>query len=124
MSVTITKNLAAYNLLNPSEKQWCVAIVLGGDLGKEAPKARISQTWSKDDEPDTQEEPPSVVARLIRERLDSYLISTHREKEREALDWIDENAARLDDLWARGRIASLERSIERYSRHLIEEDGS
>ncbi|KKM87472.1 hypothetical protein LCGC14_1268490 [marine sediment metagenome] len=99
----ITKSKGRYDLLS-SDQQWCVTIRLPND----APRLALSGMWELDAEPDIEDLPPSEVVEVISERIESYLISTSREKEREVVQWIRDNAERLDAEWTAGQIKLLE----------------
>jgi hypothetical protein len=99
----ITKNKGRYDLCS-NEEQWHVSIKLPND----APQRSLSDTWNLDDEPDIEDMPPSEVVEIISERIESYLLSTSREENRAVVQWIRDNAERLDAEWAAGQIKLME----------------
>ena len=99
----ITKCRGHYDFLHPSEEEWNVTVTLPDD----APKAYLNETWALDDEPDISGLTPSEAAELIVERTESYLISTKREDHRKILEWVRENAVRLDTEWALDELRRL-----------------
>ena len=115
-SVSIFKNLGRYNLAS-NEKSWCVEIVaMFADEN-----IAVSETWDADDEPDTYGLPPSEVLELISSRVESYWISTARDKQRKKINSLREHSGRLDDAWARGMIESLNKRIKSLRQYLLDE---
>ncbi len=110
----IIKTLAAYNILDPSEKQWCVQMFMPD-------KSALSEKWPENDEPDIDGIPPSKVLDMIEERLQSYWIYTGREEKLARIAAYREQAEQLDDAWARLQIASYERMVDSLKPYLITE---
>jgi hypothetical protein len=95
----ISKDKGRYDYYSTKER-WCVSVRLPTD----APQKVISQTWDLDDEPDIDSLPLSEVVELISDRLESFLVNTRREEDRKVIEWVRENAERLDALWAGSEI--------------------
>lgn len=105
----ITKVKGRYNFCS-NEEQWRVAIT---GLPNEAPAKYLSKTWDIEDEPYIKNLPPSEVVEIISERVESFWISTSREKDREIIQWIRNNSEELDVKWAKGEIKRKEKAIGR-----------
>lgn len=109
----ISKHKGRYNYLS-NEDSWCVSI----DLPADAPRQSISQCWDLDEEPDIDSLPPSEVIELISERLERYLLSTKREEYRKVIQWVRDNAERVDAFWAAEEIERLERRRDRLAQDI------
>jgi hypothetical protein len=110
----VTKNLGRYNFAG-TEKEWCVQVLMPD--GK-----YISEMWPQDEEPDTDDVPPSEVIGLIEARVKSYWIYTRREEKLAQIESARPMFAQMDDVWARAQIKSLQRRIDGLSGYLIEGD--
>jgi hypothetical protein len=109
----VTKNIGRYNFAS-NNKDWCVQVYM--------PDGKVlSETWPEDDEPDTDGVPPSEVVEMIAARLRSYWISTRREETMARIEAARPMFEQMDDVWARSRIAGLQRQIDSLKSYLIEE---
>jgi hypothetical protein len=101
--VTYYKNLGHYNFAG-HEKNWCVSLI--------TPYGRVNEIWPEREEPDIDDLLPSEVLDLIESRLDSYWISTSREKDKATIAAIKEHAAEIDLAWLDAKIESTEKLLE------------
>lgn len=100
MNVLISKNLGRYNFAG-NEKSWCVTL--------STPFGTVSETFPEEDEPATDGEMPSEVLALIEGRLDSYWISTGREKTKATIAGIREHMTDIDCAWLESKAVYHER---------------
>lgn len=107
MSVTITGYTGCFDYLHPDRKQTCIRL----SLPDGAPAPELSESWPEDDAPAWEDRPPSEIVDLIAARLESYWISTGREKKREVIAWCRQNIVRLDREWAETYIRYMEKEI-------------
>ena len=104
MNVNIHKHLGRYNFAS-NDKDWMVAVSIDGKS--------ISATWPDDSEPDTENESATGVIQMILDRVNSYWISTDRDRIRALADeWLT-NGIAVDAAWAEGRILQLQRQSAR-----------
>lgn len=115
MSVTITAYTGCFDYLNPDRKQTCIRL----SLPDGAPSPELSESWPEDDAPAWEDRPPSEIVDLIAARLESYWISTGREKKRQVIAWCRQNIARLDREWAKSRIKHMEQEIENMKKQIL-----
>lgn len=104
------KHKGRFNIMS-NEQQW--QVVLRASTG-----TIVSEIFDDGAEPDIDGLPPSEVLELISAKLESYWISTDREKTREKINWFRENAEAIDAGWARREIAGHHETIERLKRYL------
>ncbi len=98
----------SFDLAHPNEKQYQVVIQ---GLPDEAPSNCLSVLF--DEEQGIDDLPPSEVVEFMLERIESFWVSTSRKGKRETIDWIRENAERVDSMWAKDQIERLRDSIRR-----------
>lgn len=99
----ISKDLGRYNWAS-TEKDWQVA--LRTHVGV------ISQKWPENEEPNIDGLLPTEVLDLIEERLDSYWISTGRERDKAVIATVRESGKEIDAAWLRSKIESHERKLK------------
>jgi hypothetical protein len=112
LSASYYKEKGRFNLLS-NDQQWHV--VLRASNGKV-----LSQTF--DDEPEIDGLPPSEVVEVLSTRIESFLFSSEREKQRTVIAWFREHADLIDSGWARNRIESLHNQIDDLSRYVLDAD--
>jgi hypothetical protein len=122
MRVIIRANLGRYDLAHPKEEQWHIVMVLPGER-------RLSELWPPEQGPSIDGRPPSEIVEEISERVGSHWISSSRERDRETIAWVRENAAAIDDLWARAeadrilkKIDGLEQTLGRLGDYFIDDN--
>ena len=118
--LNITKNLGCYDFCNPHKKSWLVSVT---GLPEGAPSRGITQTWAEDDEPDIEDLLPSELIEIISDKVESYLFSTSREKDREVIRWARDNADRLNKEWIAQLIERKTKQIEKLEREIKELKG-
>lgn len=106
--VKVTRRRGNFNFAAPNEEQICITIHLPDD----APHGNLSQTWEPGRAPATTGYSPSMLVDEFEERYQG-LISSHKEEAMDTIQWIKENADRIDQLWAQKRIEELDKKIER-----------
>lgn len=104
----IIERKGSYDLIHPEKKQWQVAI---SGLPEDAPNQAVSAMF--DEEQGIDDLPPSEVVEFISDKIESLWISTSREEKRETIEWIRENAERLDKIWAKKEIERTKKEIKR-----------
>lgn len=114
LSASYYKTKGRFNWASNSE-DWQVVLRLSN--GKV-----VSETWPLDEEPDVDGLPPSEVVEIIAQRVESYWLSTDREKQRGTISWIRQHAELIDSGWARNRIESLRKQIDGLSRYVLDAD--
>jgi hypothetical protein len=109
MKISIFKHLGNYSLTD-NKKSWVVNLVCG-DL-------RLNEHWDEDDEPATENAPPSDIVEIIAAKTESYWIDTSREKKREVINKLREMAVEIDRAWAEQEVERLEMQIEGAKRRI------
>ena len=110
----ILKNLGRYDLCS-GKKDWCVQIL---NLPENCPHRSINTSWQEDNEPEIEGLMPSEVIEIMSERIESFLYSSSREKDRETINWVRENSECLDSEWAKEMIDAKLRHIERLKQEI------
>lgn len=103
----ISKSKGNYDLCS-NRKDWQLSI---HGLPAHLPSSSLSTTFPSDEEPCIDGLPPSQVAELIAERIESFWISTARERQRIIIEWIREHGAEIDAEWACQQIDGLQQKI-------------
>jgi hypothetical protein len=108
----VTKNLGRYNWAG-TEKEWFVQVLL--------PDSKwLSASWPEDDEPEIDGVPPSRVIEMIEARERSYWINTALQGKLDLIADATPFLERMDDAWAKSRIATLERQIASLRADIVE----
>lgn len=104
--VHISKNLGRYDLAS-YDKDW--------NLSLRTSYGNISAMFDEEDEPEIEGAMPSEVLDMIEERIESYWISTSREKDRKKIKEIREHLNELDLIWAKEQLSLYQRQVEVYN---------
>lgn len=113
-SVHISKNLGRYNFVRPV-KNWMVSMHVQLE---DKSHIEVSEIWDEDDEPDIEDKLPSDVLSIIEERIDSWWISTSREKNKEMIAQIRSFGNGMDIVWLKRKIESTIRQLNDYENQL------
>jgi len=103
----VTKSKGQYN---STGEQYRVCV---HGLPADAPASHISTTWHINAEPDIDNLWPSKVIELISEQVESYWISTSRQRNKEIINWCRTNPGKIDRPWVEREIKKLEKLIEK-----------
>ena len=117
MKCNYYSNLGHYNYCS-NEKDWVLHLnVKDGEISR-----AISTMFAEEDGDPAQGGgiPPSEVLEIIAKRIESYWISTGREKDRETIDWMRKRVAEMDSAWASQRIKCLHKEIKDLESYLLE----
>lgn len=110
MRIEISKRLGCFNLASPTEKSWSVHLFVEG-----AGRA-VNVSWPEDDEPMTEDQPPSEVVALMRQRVSRYIYWGGKVEAEKTFAFIDTNAALVDAHWARQQAAMCRTQAERLTK--------
>lgn len=108
-----------YDLMHPGDEAWQLKLCVWFDEGYTAICERF---------PAGEEEPdwyfPTDALDLIEERLESYWLSTKREMNRKKIAALRENLPQIEQVYARQKIAQLEKELVDWRDHLAMVGGS
>jgi hypothetical protein len=100
--VSYYKNLARFNSYSTYSNWW---VQLSNHYGQ------ISARWEEEDEPECDGCLPSEILDLIEERVNSHMLNTGREKQKETIKNMREHIKELDILWLKHEIEFHESKI-------------
>jgi len=114
MSVRVNRKKGSFDFAHPNEEQVSITIY----LPDEAPQGAVSCTWKDEYKaPGVSNVPPSAVAKELKEKI-KRKISTHKEEDLEAIEWIEDNAQDLDCKWAQRKIRKKKEKVERLEKEV------
>jgi hypothetical protein len=98
--VTVSKRSGAYNLLDPRQQSWRLALRVEGIGG-------VDVGFGEDEPDDVTDVPPSEIAGIIKEKLAKLWINTSRVEDNRVCDEVIARAEEVDGAWAMQQSAQL-----------------